>query len=66
MKFKKIKGDDYKFLNTRNPELVIETRADGKPGLYISAHYVFITRAKALKLAWAIINELDPSYSEFA
>lgn len=40
-------------------ELLVQSRADGKAGLYIEGS-VFLSKAKALKLAWAIIDELAP------
>lgn len=59
MKFKKQGG--IRRLAARDEALIIETREDGKPGLFIMCDGTFLTRGKALKLAWAIIEELsDP------
>jgi hypothetical protein len=41
-------------------ELLVQTRADGKKGLFIIGDGVLLSRAKALKLAYAILDELDP------
>jgi hypothetical protein len=66
MKFKKSKYDaDIREIIVKEkgyPEitLVVQTRADGKPGLFIESSGFFVTPKQALKLAWAIIDELNP------
>lgn len=46
---------------TDGAELVVETREDGKTGLFIlSEAGIFLTKSKALKLAYAILQEMDP------
>jgi hypothetical protein len=43
-------------------ELRVETRMDSKSGLFIAAEAgMLLTKSKALKLAWAMIDELDPT-----
>jgi hypothetical protein len=67
MKFKKNKHNaDVKSLpliaDKGGSELTVETRADGKAGLFISTEGgIYLSRSKALKLAWAMIEELSPS-----
>jgi hypothetical protein len=72
MKFKKLKdvlawADDAPLrgitIKDGDGDIVeAQTRADGKAGLFVwtDTRGVFLTRSKALKLAWAIIEELDP------
>lgn len=76
MKFKKLPENDevtgFKVTcaSADGTILRVETRADGKKGLYLgvdsdnAGHFVdgvFLSRSKALKLAWAIIDELNES-----
>jgi hypothetical protein len=62
MKFKKVDDDvrGFKIKEKGGYTLDVETRADGKPGIFVSG-CVYLTRSQALKLAWAIIQELGPS-----
>ena len=66
MKFKEHR--DIKRLTVKCSEydgdaLIVETREDGHPGLYVSASGVFLSRKKAIKLALAILDELEPLHT---
>jgi hypothetical protein len=67
MKFKHVKGAQYKYLSIKGEDgdkLDVETREDGKPGLFVFLNDndgFELKRTKALELAWAIIDELNPS-----
>jgi hypothetical protein len=65
MKFKKVKGEEglkrITITDTDGDVLVAETSRWRKDGIYIRNARCHLSRSKALKLAWAIIGELDPS-----
>jgi hypothetical protein len=68
MKFKKSEFDGdvreiiVKEKGGADSTLVVQTREDGKPGLFINTNDggIFLTGKQSLKLAWAIIDELNP------
>jgi hypothetical protein len=69
MKFKNEKNTDARILSIRDKEygtldVRVFTNGKGYAVCLTTGDYttVGLSRAKALKLAWAIINELSPSY----
>lgn len=66
VKFKSLPYADYKGFKITDKDgdiIDVQQRADGKKGLFIATNDgtgVMVSRDQALKLAWAIIDELAP------